>query len=256
VNLVKRDIEEAGSVCDFSQIGLVTPEAGDYPALDELLEFAEERGKGISFASLRIDGLTERMVKALVRHGRSSVTIAPESGDDLLRERCGKRFTNRDVIEKLKMAAEYGARNAKLYFMVGLPGESDEQVLSISKLCSSAREETGLKITAAVSPFVPKPGTPWAEEVFGGEKNFKVKYSLISRSSGVSGVKFQWGGIKEACLEHAISWAGARASRLISETAGSKVSYRKLEGLANKGEVYAELERLGLRGSRKKEGGA
>jgi len=99
VNLVKRDIEEANDRCDFTQVGLVTPEAGDYADLDELLEFAEHLGKGVSFASLGVERLNERMVRALSGFGRYSVTIAPESGDDELRKRCGKRFTNGDLID-------------------------------------------------------------------------------------------------------------------------------------------------------------
>jgi radical SAM superfamily enzyme YgiQ (UPF0313 family) len=255
VNLVKRDIEEASRMSDFSRIGLVTPEAGDYAHLEELLEFAEKNGHEISFASLRVDGLTERMMKALTRSGRRSVTLAPESGDDSLRERCGKFFTNADLIEKLKMAADMGATSAKLYFMAGLPRETDEQLLSISKLCVSAREKTGLKITAAVSPFVPKPGTPWAKEGFEGEKKLKIKYSLISKSFGVPGVKLQGASIKEACIEHAISWAGTKTSKLLARTTPS-VSYRKLEDLTNKEEVYAEMERLGLVRLHHEKGGA
>ncbi|MCL2684273.1 MAG: radical SAM protein [Synergistaceae bacterium] len=248
VNFVKRDIEEANGRCDFSRIGLVTPEAGDYADLDELLEFAERLGKGVSFASLRVEGLSERMVRALAGFGRRNVTIAPESGDDELRKRCGKLFTNRDLIEKLKMAKDCGARGVKMYFMFGLPGETDGQLSSISKLCARVREETGLSVAAAVSPFIPKPGTPWAEEMFDGERKLKLKYSMISKSFGMPGVKLQCGDIKEACLEYAISWAETNASELIANTATSGGSYGKLESLSNKGTFYAEHERLGLRG--------
>ena len=250
LNLVKRDIEEANALCDFSQIGLVTPEAGDYRELDALLELVEHIGKGVSFASLRIEGLNERMARALTSAGRKNLTIAPESGDDELRERCGKRFTNGDLIEKLKMSEECGARGVKMYFMFGLPGETDGQLLSISKLCARVTEETGLAVTAAVSPFIPKPGTPWAEEVFDGERKLKHKYSLISKSFGMPGVKLQCGSIKEACLEYAISWADANTSELIANTSARGISYRKLGGLTDKGIFYTELERLGLRGSK------
>ena len=248
VNLVKRDIEEAEDFCGFSRIGLVTPEAGDYTDLDELLEFAERRSKAVSFASLRVEGLSERMVRALSGFGRRSVTIAPESGDEELRNRCGKLFTNGDLIGKLKMAAECGARQVKMYFMFGLPGETDGQLLSISKLCARVRDETGLAVTAAVSPFVPKPGTPWAEEEFEGEKRLKIKHSLISKSFGIPGVKLQSGSIREACLEYALSWAETKASELIAGSAGRGVSRGKLEIMPDKVMFYAEMERLGLRG--------
>jgi radical SAM superfamily enzyme YgiQ (UPF0313 family) len=254
---VKDDIAASERVSDFSQIGLVTPEAGDYKALDELLEFAELHGKGVSFASLRVDGITEKMMRAVVRGGRHSVTIAPESGDETLRERCGKKFTNRLVLETLKMARETGAKSAKLYFMVGLPEETDEQVVSISKLCLLARDVTGLRITAAVSPFVPKPGTAWAEEEFAGEKKLKSKYSLLKKSfGGIPGVKLQEASIKEACGEYAVSWATPVTSKIMAEAPLSWASYRKLEGMVNKREVYSEFERLGFWHRQNQKGGA
>jgi radical SAM superfamily enzyme YgiQ (UPF0313 family) len=247
IDLVKRGIEKSAELSDFSRIGLVTPEAGDYAALGELLEFAERLGMGVSFASLRVDRITERMMKTVVMGGRRSITIAPESGDDSLRERCGKYFTNGTVVEKLKMAADMGAKSAKLYFMVGLPGETDEELLSISKLCASARRETGLEITAAVTPFVPKPGTPWSGEVFAGEKKLKAGYSLILKSfGGKSGVKLQRVSIKEACLEYAVSWAGPELARFLASGEMYGDSYRKLEHLTDRTGAVSELRRLGL----------
>ena len=247
LELVKRDIEEAVGVAEFSRIGLVTPEAGDYGYIDELLDFAERMGKGVSFASLRVDNLTERMMKALVFGGGRAVTVAPETGDDRLRNICGKRFSNDDMIEKLEMAAHEGARAAKLYFMIGLPGETREQVMSISALCEDVRLKTGLAVTASVSPFVPKPGTPWAGEVFAGEKKLKVLFSLLSRSlGGVSGVKLRAAGIREACVEYAVSRSGTEASRFIAHSVLSGISYKKLLQLSDRKETEAELGRLGL----------
>jgi radical SAM superfamily enzyme YgiQ (UPF0313 family) len=250
LDLVKRDIEETSAKCDFSRIGLVTPEAGDYACLDDLLEFAEQRGKRVSFASLRVDRITERMMSAVVRGGRHSVTIAPESGSESLRGACGKRFTNRLVMEKLAMAKNFGARSAKLYFMIGLPGETDDDVLSISKLCAAAREETGLQITAAVSPFVPKAGTAWEKEEFAGEKKLKRAYSLLSRSfGGIGGVRLQMSSIREARVEYDISWMSSRTAGLLVGALAREAAYRGLEGAADRREVYQEFERLGLHAS-------
>jgi radical SAM superfamily enzyme YgiQ (UPF0313 family) len=257
VELVKRDIEKTLRAAEFSRIGLVTPEAGDYKYIDELLDFAEHKGKGVSFASLRVDNLTERMMKALVSGGSGTVTVAPETGDDRLRNICGKRFGNGDVIEKLEMAARIGARSAKLYFMIGLPGETREQVMSISALCGDIRLKTGLAVTASISPFVPKPGTPWAGEAFAGEKKLKVLFSLLSRSlRGVSGVKPRAAGIREACVEYAVSRAGTEASRFIARNVLSGISYKKLLQLSDRKETEAELSGLGLAFPRFMKGGA
>ncbi|MDR3165516.1 MAG: radical SAM protein [Synergistaceae bacterium] len=255
--LIERDIDEAIRVAEFSRIGLVTPEAGDYRYIDALLDFAEHRGKSVSFASLRVDNLTERMMKALVSGGGVTVTVAPETGDDCLRNICGKRFSNEDVFEKLEMAAHMGASSAKLYFMIGLPGETQEQVMSIAALCEDVRLKTGLAVTASVSPFVPKPGTPWAGEVFAGEKKLKVLFSLLSRSlGGVSGVKLRAAGIKEACVEYAVSGAGPEASSFIARSVLSGISYKELSRLSDRKETEAELSRLGLAFPHFKKGGA
>ncbi|MDR3354780.1 MAG: B12-binding domain-containing radical SAM protein, partial [Synergistaceae bacterium] len=121
LELVRRDIAEASARCGFRQVGLVTPEAGDYRDLDDLLSYLESSGRAVSFASLRVDNLTETAVRALVRSGRRSVTIAPESGDDELRAACGKRFTNDDIAETMVMTRKRGIIDVKLYFMIGLP---------------------------------------------------------------------------------------------------------------------------------------
>jgi radical SAM superfamily enzyme YgiQ (UPF0313 family) len=148
------------------------------------------------------------------------------------------------------MAADLGAKGAKLYFMFGLPDETDEDLLAISKLCIEARDKTGLKITAAASPFVPKPGTAWEEEEFAGGKNLKRKHTLITKSfGGLSGVRLQAASIKDACIEYALSWAGTSVSKLAAESALSGTSYKKLLGTANRRDVFRELERLGLRTS-------
>jgi radical SAM superfamily enzyme YgiQ (UPF0313 family) len=254
LELVKRDIIRVASVCDFNQIGLVTPEAGDYKELDELLNFAENRGIGISFASLRVDGMTAHMVRALVRGGRHSVTVAPESGDDDLRSKCGKNFTNDHIIETLYMAKDEGVRSVKLYFMIGLPGEDDEHIMSISKLCDRVRNITGLRVTATISPFVPKPGTRWANEHFGGgdgangEKILKSKYAVLSRSFGGSlrGIA-QKASVKEACLEYALSWATPAMSEFLATEGMSAFSYRYLMERVDRNETMKEFRRLGLR---------
>jgi radical SAM superfamily enzyme YgiQ (UPF0313 family) len=250
VNLIKRDLERVSAECDFSRIGLVTPEAGDYRRLEELLGFAESLGKGVSFASLRVDGLTRNMMRAIIRGGRRAITIAPESWDDLLRARCGKKFTNDKIVDVLREAKAEGMRSAKLYFMLGLPGEDDGHVLSISRLCRDAGGESGLKITASVSFFVPKPGTAWECAEFGGEKNLKRKYSLLSRSfRGASKAELQGASVREACFEYALAWASAGTSEIIaSGKLSSEASYRRLVEMADRGIVASELERLGISG--------
>ncbi|MDL2263380.1 B12-binding domain-containing radical SAM protein [Synergistaceae bacterium OttesenSCG-928-I11] len=247
VRLVERDIREVSKRVFFDRVGLVTPEASDYGPLDDLLALIERLDKGVSFASLRVDGLTPRMVDALTRGGRHSMTIAPESGDDDLRRTCGKLFTNEEIVRTMCMARDRGISNAKLYFMIGLPGETDDHVVSIATLCGCLREETGLRINAAVSPFVPKPGTAWASMSFEGESALKRKIRLLTRAfSGRSGSSLQVASVKEACVEYALSWGTVLTSRDISTTAAGKGAKKWKRHDVDRNRVREELGRLGL----------
>ena len=247
VERVERDICEISKRAPFDRVGLVTPEASDYGDLDRLLAFIENLDRGVSFASLRVDGLTPRMVDALTRGGRHSMTIAPESGDDELRRACGKRFTNEEVASAMRMARDRGIANAKLYFMIGLPGETDDHVASIAALCERLREESGLHISAAVSPFVPKPGTAWASMPFAGESALKRKIRTLARAfSGKSGCILQAASVKEACMEYALSWSTIRTSQEIAALAAGEGAKRWGRRDVDREKAVEELGRLGL----------
>lgn len=218
--LIERDIRAAADRVEFSQVGLVTPEASDYPQLDELLDLLSSLGKGVSFASLRLDGLTAKAIEALVTSGRRSVTVAPETGDDALRASCGKRFTNDEMITKLTLAASIGITDVKLYFMFGLPDETDDALLSSAVLAKRIRSDTGLKVQAAMSPFVPKYGTAWVSKTFMGERELKRRAKILRGAfANASGVSLNIASIKEACTEYAVSWSGLAEAEMIAETA-------------------------------------
>ena len=198
------------------QAGLVTPEAGDYPFLPQLIDSLSQKNIALSFASLRVDRLDEKMISALAAGGRRSITIAPETGSDALRFSCGKRFTNALITEKLSLARERGIDRVKLYFMIGLPGETDEDVSAITELCRAVVSETGQSLTLSVNPFVPKPGTPWEDEIFAGKLAIGQKYEKIKkeiRSITKKTPRLRLTGIKEAQEEFSLAWYGFDESR-------------------------------------------
>jgi radical SAM superfamily enzyme YgiQ (UPF0313 family) len=204
-------LEECASRVPFGQVGLVTPEAGDYPGLEMLLDRLEELNKGVSFASLRVDNLTRRMVRALRQSGRESLTIAPETGTDRMRLRCGKPFTNREILDKLEMASIEGMKKVKLYFMIGLPAETEDDIVAIAALAEAIRKELRLSVSLSVNAFVPKPGTPWGDRAFvgiaGAERRFRLLKSAISESLG-RGCEIRFSSAREADLEYRLSWGG------------------------------------------------
>ena len=208
---VIRDVESAKNLGDV-QIGLVTAEVGDYPYLRGLLSYLKSTAKAVSFASLRVDNMTEEMVEAIVRSKRLGVTVAPEAGNDIMRATCGKKFGNSMIIEKLIMARGIGVKQVKLYFMVGLPEETQKDIDSITELCLEIREMTGLRVRASVGVFVPKPFSLWEmasileiDEAISRMKRLKTTFArLMPRGSSIS---IQ--DPHEAILEYVLSWSGA-----------------------------------------------
>lgn len=211
-------------------VGLVTPEAGDYYALDELLQLFKEKRLPVSFASLRIDRLSESVLEALAIDKHNSITIAPETASEQLRFLCGKKFTNELIIEKLLLAKKFGITKVKLYFMIGLPGETDEDVMAISVFCREIAEKTGLSLTLTINPFVPKPWTIWRDEKFIGKNEIKRRYTLITKSfcrfkKHFANINFS--SANEAEEEYNLSWSSIEDSFKLCEdiNLGKKVAH-------------------------------
>jgi len=153
-----------------SRIGLVSIALCDHPDIEEILSRLVEMGYSISPASLRLDDLTPTILRLLRESGERTVTIAPETGSDRLRRVINKTITNDEIIAAADLIFENGFENLKLYFMIGLPTETDEDLVAIRDLTLELREKM-LKhararghvgrIVASVNPLVPKPGTAY-----------------------------------------------------------------------------------------------
>lgn len=146
------------------RIGLVSAAVSDYTQIDELaIQLREIRAK-ISVSSLRIDPLSEPLLCALAESGTQTLTLAPEAGSERLRALINKGVTEADLLHAAERAAHHRFRQLKLYFMIGLPGEADEDIDAISRLCEQTAHRFSGHVTANVTPFVPKAHTPlqWA----------------------------------------------------------------------------------------------
>jgi radical SAM superfamily enzyme YgiQ (UPF0313 family) len=153
-----------------SRIGLVSIALCDHPEIERLLTEFGAMGYSISPASLRLDDLTEPIVRMLRASGERSITIAPETGSDRLRRVINKTITNDEILDRAELIFASGIENLKLYFMIGLPTEEDDDLVAIRDLClelkarmlahARARGTIG-RIAASVNPLVPKPGTAY-----------------------------------------------------------------------------------------------
>lgn len=153
-----------------SRVGLVSIALCDHPQIVPMLEALVGMGYGVSPASLRLDDLTEPIVQLLREGGERSITIAPETGSDRLRRVINKTVTSEQIIEKADLIFRMGIENLKLYYMIGLPSETDEDLVAIRDLTLAIRDRMleharrrgrmG-RLVASVNPLVPKPSTTY-----------------------------------------------------------------------------------------------
>ena len=153
-----------------SRAGLVSIALCDHPEIERILSGLLEMGYSISPASLRLDDLTDSIVGMLHQSGERSITIAPETGSDRLRRVINKTVTNAEILEKADLIFRAGMENLKLYYMLGLPTETDGDLESIRDLTAQLRDvmltharpkgRVG-RIVASVNPLIPKPGTAY-----------------------------------------------------------------------------------------------
>jgi radical SAM superfamily enzyme YgiQ (UPF0313 family) len=153
-----------------SRAGLVSIALCDHPEIERILQGLLDMGYSISPASLRMDDLTDPIVGLLRRSGERSITIAPEAGSDRLRRVINKTVTNEEILERADVIFRNGIENLKLYYMIGLPTETDDDLVAIRDLTVQMREimlrhgrDRGHlgRIVGSVNPLIPKPGTAY-----------------------------------------------------------------------------------------------
>jgi len=153
-----------------SRVGLVSIALCDHPDIERILMRLKEMGYSISPASLRLDDLTEPIVRILRESGEKTITIAPETGSDRLRRVINKTVTNDEILDRANLIFASGIENLKLYYMIGLPTETDEDLVAIRDQALELRDlmmkyakpkgHVG-RIIGSVNPLIPKPGTAY-----------------------------------------------------------------------------------------------
>jgi radical SAM superfamily enzyme YgiQ (UPF0313 family) len=166
-----RILQLAANARQYSnRAGLVSIALCDHPDIEEVLTRLVEMGYSISPASLRLDDLTPTLLQLLRRSGERTITIAPETGSDRLRRVINKTVTNDEILAAAEMIFASGFDNLKLYFMIGLPTETDDDLVAIRDITLQLREimlrhQRGRghigRIVGSVNPLVPKPGTTY-----------------------------------------------------------------------------------------------
>jgi radical SAM superfamily enzyme YgiQ (UPF0313 family) len=183
-----------------SKAGLVSIALCDHPEIDRILAGLAEMGYSISPASLRMDDLTPSIVTRLRESGERSLTIAPECGSDRLRRVINKTVTNDEILERADVIFANGIENLKLYYMIGLPTETDEDLEAIRTLTLQMRERMLVhgkargrlgRIVGSVNPLIPKPGTAFQWLPMESVKETDRKIAKLRKlMSGIDNVYF------------------------------------------------------------------
>lgn len=213
------------------RVGLLGAAVADHPQLPELVIGAHERGARVSISSLRVDNLEPRVLAALAAGGTKTITVAPEAGSERMRQAVNKGVTEEQVLAGAAMVGESGAARFKLYFMIGLPGEDDDDVYAIARLGNRIKERVdaagkGTRVVLSVSPTVAKPWTAY---------QFQPQWdpALIKRRQGIlkqqlaSGIELRTDSPQTARIDDVLSRADARLAPMLASMPDNSLSSYK-----------------------------
>ncbi len=210
---------------DSKRIGLVGSLVSDFPELERLCSTIYLKGFQIQISSFRVDKVSQPLLQILLKSGLKSLTIAPEVGSCKMWKVINKKITKEDVLKSVEIAKESGIKKLKLYFIVGLPWEDENDIGAIVELITEIHKifEKG-RITLSVNPFIPKANTPFQWTYMNKESELKFKLKTIfEKTKSFSNVFFEKKSIREALLQGILSLGNRRV--------GDALYYRVVDGL-------------------------
>ncbi len=209
-----------------SRVGLVSIALCDHPDIERILTRLKEMGYAISPASLRLDDLTPTIVQLLRESGERTITVAPETGSDRLRRVINKTVTNDEILDRVELIFASGIENLKLYYMIGLPTETDDDLVAIRDLTLQMKErmlrharskgQIG-RIVGSVNPLIPKPSTAyqWLPMSDPADVERKIK-RLRSLTAGIDNVYFNIKSERHSYYQALLSLGDRRVAPVIA----------------------------------------
>jgi radical SAM family uncharacterized protein len=208
--------------CGYTEISLVSLTTTDYPGIDRLVTaLKESQGDWplqISLPSLRIDGFSVEIMDSLRFTKKPGLTFAPEAGTERLRRVINKTVTDEQIIDTIGAAVEKGWANIKLYFMIGLPTETADDVRGISDIVSRIRrdkKDSVPRIKLSISPFVPKAHTPFQWIGQDSQDSLRDKLNELKRGLRASRAQLSWENPEASLLETVLSRGDRRLGEVI-----------------------------------------
>lgn len=196
-------------------IGLVGPSVTDHPELPALAQKITEQGKKLSFSSLRMETLTDELVDLILKSGQKTLTVAVDAPSERMRDVINKAATDDYIVEKCRFLTRKGILHLKIYSIIGLPLETDDDIDQFIRLIERVQEgyveecrKLGRigKLTIGLSPLVPKPGTPFQWHPMESVKSLKKKFARVRKALGkMPYLKMSFGSPNEAYLQTYLS---------------------------------------------------
>lgn len=185
LEILKEGVDRAEKL--GKKVGLMGAAISDYPEVDELVTYIRSKDMRYSCASLRADSLTQAVVDGLADSGQKTITIAPETGSERLRRVINKGISEEHLQNAATLSAKSGIQHMRLYIMIGLPTETDEDIEAIVGLAERTQAhmaEVGCKgrLTLSINPFIPKPFTPFQWMAMDHQKMVEKKLQYIKKA--------------------------------------------------------------------------
>jgi radical SAM superfamily enzyme YgiQ (UPF0313 family) len=202
------------------RVGFVATAVGNHPELPTILDESRSLGMNVALSSLRIPAMVPEVLGPLARCGARSVTIAPETGSDRLRQRLNKSTSNASILEAVETAQQCGIESLKMYFIIGLPGETDDDLEAIGELVRrtlavlrnhGARRGRMGRLHAGFSLLVPKPYTPYSRVPMLPRSEAARRIALVHRGiEGLPNLRIDRPSYREAIWQGCLSRGDVR----------------------------------------------
>ena len=212
---------------DVTLLSLSTSDYRPLPGLcDGLLDYCESRSIGLSLPSLRADNFSMEIMEKLQKVRKSGLTFAVEGGSQRLRDAVNKNVTEEDLLNTCAIAFAGGWNTVKLYYMLGLPTETDEDIIGIADMAgrilhcwreNAKNKNRGVKITVSTSCFIPKPHSPFQWEAQISKEEYLRRVNLLRSSINSRNVVYNWHDADTSVVEAVLSRGDRRLAPVLEE---------------------------------------
>ena len=220
-----------------TKVGLVSAAVSDHTQIDELATELQRMGASLSASSMRMDPISVPLIRAMAETGAKNLTVAPEAGSQRLRNVINKTQTEDQMMQAIALAQEFNFPQLKLYFMVGHPTETEDDIQALIDFTLEARKRFKRTIAINATPFVPKAHTPFQWEGMAPAKEMRRRQKMIHKGLAKHGVQVRADSADWAEIQAVLSRGDRALAQVLLEIPSGQLSVRSF---------FATMEKLGL----------